>query len=111
MTDPEVNGLFLLLGACVTGVTTIIASRSGAQIGQIKTENAQLKRQISRLLHQVEAYHFLEDEYAADLASDRHGKAAKTIKTEYRNAVVEKHQCERPDMTANEAKKRLKEIN
>lgn len=37
-------------------------------------------------------------------------KAPKTIKTEYRDKVMESQQCERPKMTANEARKELSGI-
>ncbi|MCR9105428.1 MAG: hypothetical protein NXI15_09070 [Gammaproteobacteria bacterium] len=108
--SPEItNGLFLLASVLITGFLTIFAGRSSAQIQNLKNENESNKRNISQLLKQVESYHLLEDVYANELASAS-SKQPKTIKTEYRNKVVELHQCERPEMTANEAKKRLQKI-
>lgn len=109
MSPEIINGIFLLGSVLITGLITICAGRSSAEIQKLKNLNDSNNKNISQLLRQVESYHLLEDLYANELA-DEFDKQPKTIKTEYRNKVVELHQCERPEMTANEAKKRLQKI-
>ncbi|EGV15857.1 hypothetical protein ThimaDRAFT_4866 [Thiocapsa marina 5811] len=77
---------------------------------KLKEEKEKLRIQLDKLLRQVEAYHLLEDLYAHELSEKDGKKAVKTIKTEYRNKIVEVHQCVRPKMTANEAKKYLQDL-
>ena len=110
MSDVIIEGLFVLGAAALGGVLAIFGSRSGAEVAKLKETNQRLQKQVERLLRQIEAYHLLEDLYANDLSGQPPSKAVKTIKTEYRNKVVEAHQCSRPEMTANEAKKQLQEI-
>lgn len=110
MSEEIIKGFFLIGAAAVGGILTIFASRSGAGIAQLKEKNSQLQKQIERLLKQVEAYHLLEDLYAETIASQDPPRAVKTIKEEYREKVVSLHQCTRPNMTANEAKRRLENI-
>lgn len=110
MSDVIIEGLFVLAAAIASGVIAIVATRSGAEVSKLKEDKARLEKQVARLLRQVESYHLLEDLYASDLAAKSDGRASKTIKTEYRNRVVELHQCERPEMTANEANKRLQVV-
>lgn len=110
MTEVIVEGLFVLAAAISTGLIAIFASRSGAEVAKLKEDKGRLEKQVGRLLRQVESYHLLEDLYAIDVAAQRDGQAAKTVKTEYRNRVVDLHQCERPAMTANEAKKHLQDV-
>lgn len=107
MTDPIVNGLFGLAGAVIGGLVTILAAKMQAKTSELKEENEHTKKRLRKALQQIEAYHFLEDIYANKVA-DVDKKAARTIKTEYRNKVVEEHSCVRPDLTAKEA---LKQIN
>lgn len=97
-----------MLGAAVVGgVLSNYGSKLGEKYGELKEKNSMLQRQIEKLLKQIEAYHLLEDLYAKDLSRLDSQKAIKTIKTEYRNLVVDMHQCSRPEMTANEARKHL----
>ena len=110
MSDVIIEGLFLIGAALAGGVLAIFAGRSGAEVAKLKTQNEKREKQVERLLKQVEAYHLLEDLYASDLSNVEPSKAVKTIKTEYRNRVVELHQCNRPEMTSNEAKKQLQGI-
>lgn len=107
MNDIVLEGLFLIGAAVVGGLLAIIGSMIGAGVQRIRGRNQQLKAQVERLLRQVEAYHLLEDLYAQELSNKDPAKSAKTIKTDYRNTVVRVHQCSRPAMTANEAKKQL----
>ncbi|WP_151671186.1 hypothetical protein [Nitrincola schmidtii] len=107
MSDVIVEGLFLLGAAISGGVLAIFAGRSSAEVEKLKNQNERREKLVEKLLKQVEAYHLLEDLYASDLSEAEPSKAVKTIKTEYRNKVVELHQCSRPEMTSNEAKKQL----
>ena len=104
-----INGLFLLAASLITGLIAIYASKSGAQVEKLKSQNESLRNNKSQLLRQIESYHLLEDLYANDIAIND-PKSPKAIKTEYRNKVVDQHQCDRPEMTSNEAKKRLQKI-
>jgi len=108
MSDVVIQGLFILGAAIISGATAIIGYWSGAQVAKLKEDNARLNKQVNRFLRQIEAYHLLEDLYAEELSSAGPVKAPKTVKTDYRK-VVEIHQCERPAMTANDAKKLLQE--
>ena len=110
MSEIVVQGIFVLGAAALGGVLGIIASKSGAEVEKLKETNKRLQQQVQKLLKQVEGYHLLEDLYARDLSGGPPSKGVKTIKTEYRNRVVELHQCSRPEMTANEAKRRLEDI-
>jgi hypothetical protein len=110
MNDVVIEGLFVLGAAALGGLLAIFASRSGAEVSKLKEENKKHQSQLEKLLKQIEAYHLLEDLYANDLAGRDPGKAVRTVKTEYRNKAVEAHQCTRPEMTANEAKKQLQNI-
>ena len=107
MNDVIINGLFLLGAAAVGGVLAIVASRSTAEISRLKQKNERLHAQIERLLKQIEAYHLLEDAYAEAFSTLHPPKAIKTVKEEFRDKVVVRHQCVRPKMTANEARQRL----
>lgn len=100
----------MLATGLVSGGIAILATRSGANIEKIKEGKTRLENQLNELLKQVEAYHLLEDLYANQIALSDSGKAARTIKTEFRNRVVEEHQCDRPELISNEAKKRLKKF-
>ena len=116
MTDAVIHGIFLVAAALVSGLIAILASRSGAQTNELRAANERLERhnerlamQVRKLLRQIEAYHLLEDIYANDLAGAAGNKAARTVKTDYRDKVVAAHQCERPAMTANEARKSIRD--
>jgi len=110
MSEVVIEGLFLLGAATLGGLIGIFGSRSGAEVARLKEQNQRRQKQVERLFKQIEAYHLMEDLYAGELSSQPPSKAVKTIKTEYRNRVVEVHQCARPEMTANEAKKLLQDI-
>lgn len=110
MNEAIIEGLFVLGAAALGGMLAIFGSRSGAQVTKLKEENQKLRKQLEKFIRQVEAYHQLEDLYANDMSEKDGNKAVRTIKTDYRNKVVETHQCARPEMTANEAKKYLQDI-
>lgn len=110
MSDVIIEGLFVLGAAALGGGIALLGSRSGAQVAKLKEASQKLQKRIERLLKQVEAYHLLEDIYANDLSAQLPSKAVRTIKTEYRNKVVDAHQCSRPEMTSGEAKKQLEDI-
>lgn len=110
MSDLIVSGLFSVAVATITGIVAIVAARSASGIEKLRADQVHLRRQSEQLLLQVEAYHLLEDLYAKDMADLLQDTAPRTLKTEFRNRVVELHQCARPFMTANEAKKRLQEV-
>ncbi len=109
MNDLIVNGLFSLAAAIITGLVAILAARSAAGIERLRAEQANLRRQAEQLLQQVEAYHLLEDLYAQEIAGSRQYTSARKVKTEFRDRVVERHQCVRPNMTSNEARRRLQD--
>ena len=109
MNDAVIHGLFLVAAALVSGLIAILASRSGAQTTKLRTDNERLEKLVQRLLRQIEAYHLLEDLYANDIAATAGNKAARTVKTDYRDKVVAAHQCERPEMSANDARRSIRE--
>lgn len=109
MSQAVIEGIFILGAAIVSGAIAIIGSRSGAQVSKLRERQARVDKKNARLLRQLEAYHLLEDLYAKTLSEQDGRKAPRTIKTEYRNRVVELHDCARPEMTANEAKKQLED--
>ena len=109
MTEPVINGLFLLSATIVGSFITILSTRTQAKISELKDENSKVKNRLKKALQQIEAYHQLEDTYAQELSLSE-SKAVKTIKTEFRDKTVEQHQCERPDMTAKEAQKQINHI-
>lgn len=109
MESHLMDGLFLLAASLITGLIAIYAGRSGAQVEKLKSQNESLKNNVSQLLKQIESYHLLEDLYANNISQDS-SNSPKTIKTEYRNKVVEQYKCDRPEMTSNEAKRRLQKI-
>jgi len=109
MDSNLIDGLFLLAASLISGLIAIYAGRSGAQVERLKSQNESLKNNVSQLLRQIESYHLLEDLYANDISQDS-SKSPRTIKTEYRNKVVELHGCDRPEMTSTEAKRRLQKI-
>ena len=119
MSDVIVQGIFLLAATGLGGALGFLSSRSGAEISKLREQNTRRSTQIRKFLQQIEAYHLLEDLYASDLAGlpgslpaadTKSAKSVKTIKTEYRNRVVEIYGCSRPEMTAAEAKKRLEDL-
>ena len=110
MTESVINGLFLLGATALGSMLTILAGRSQAKIADLKDENTKVRNRLKKALQQIEAYHQLEDAYANKLAH-MEDKAVRTIKTDYRDKVVEEHQCERPYMTANEAQKQVNHIS
>jgi len=108
MNEVIIQGVFSVTAAAIGGLIAILATRSSAEVSMLKNEKKELEKSSASLLRQIESYHLLEDLYAQDIAECREGCAPRTIKTQYRDAVVKNHQCERPEMTAGEAKKRLK---
>ncbi len=105
-----IDGLFLLGATALGSILTIFAGRSQAKISDLKDKNTIVRNRLKKALQQIEAYHLLEDTYANKLAH-MEGKAVRTIKSDYRDKVVEEHQCERPYMTANEAQKQVNHIS
>ena len=109
MTEPIINGLFLLSATLIGSFITILSTRTQSKISDLKDENTKVKNKLKKALQQIESYHQLEDTYAQELSLLKN-KAVKTIKTEFRDKTVEQHQCERPEMTAKEAQKQINHI-
>jgi hypothetical protein len=73
----------------------------------LKAQIEELERSLDDALRQVEGYHLLEDLYALDRAGESN-RAEKSTMTEYRNRVLDIHQCSRPEMTAGDARRPLR---
>jgi len=110
VTEPIVNGIFLLGATVIGSVLTLIATRYQSNISDLKEQNAKIQNTLVKTLLQIESYHLLEDLYAHTIATETES-SVKTVKIEYRDRVVQNHQCERPLMTANEAKKQINRIS
>jgi len=109
MVEAIINGTFLLFATLIGSGITILATRNEAKISDLKSQNESARQELVRSLKQIEAYHNLEEMYCCKIA-ELEQKTPKTVKIEFRDAVVETHQCERPFITANSAVKQIREI-
>jgi len=103
LSEALIGGVFAVVSSIAGGGIALIGTRYGGQIEKLRAENDKLRASRDKLLRQIEAYHLLEDLYARAVAGNTGDQAPRTIKTEYRDRVVEAHQCDRPHMTAKEA--------
>ncbi len=110
MTEPIVNGIFVLGATVIGSLITLFATRYQSNISDLKEQNAKTQNRLVKTLLQIESYHLLEDLYANKIATEKE-TSVKTVKIEFRDRVVLNHQCERPQMTANEAKKQINRIS
>ncbi len=110
MTEPLLNGIFLLGATIIGSMITLIATRHQSRISELKDQNEKIQNRLVKTLLQIESYHLLEDLYANKIAQES-DSFVKTVKIEFRDRVVQNHQCERPLMTANEAKKQINRIS
>ena len=110
MTESIVNGIFLLGATVIGSVITLIVTQYQSNVSDLKDQHKKTQNRLVKTLLQIESYHLLEDLYASKIATETES-SVKTVKIEFRDQVVQNHQCERPLMTANEAKKQINRIS
>ncbi len=110
MTEPLLNGIFLLAASVIGSMVTLFATRHQSRVSDLKDQNEKIQSRLVKILYQVESYHHLEELYANSIASEKNS-SVKSVKIDFRDRVVEMHNCERPKMTANEAKNQISRIS
>jgi hypothetical protein len=100
--------LATIIGSAITAYFGFRSVKATAEMAKNKEEAAALKRELIASYRQISAYYQLELEYI-DAMKQTNGDNDKTLKISYRDKVVEKG-FERPQVTHNQAEKRIREI-
>lgn len=108
LASASIAAIAAIAAAAIAGYWGYRSVVATSDASKLKDESAKLKRELIQAYRQIAAYHQLEHELATHISSLGES-AAKTIKTQFRNKVVELLD-DRPEMSAKTAATRIKEL-
>ena len=101
------TGFFTLGGVLITSIVNYISNRRQQDRERLQNELSRLRTKFVAACQQIEAYYELERLYAEELSKSQDKKKG-TVVIEFRNRI-EENGFERPQWTASDAKKAIKD--